>query len=99
MSLYKGRPFALLGVNLDPRREDLKQMTDSGQVTWRCWWEDPAGPGELLEAWQVEGFPTLYLIDHKGVVRHVFLGVPKLPVLEGKIEELVRKAEEAAKAS
>jgi hypothetical protein len=44
----------------------------------------------------VSGWPTLYLIDHEGVIRHKGLRGDKL---DTALEELVPKAEEALKKS
>ena len=66
----KNEPFALIGVNSDGDKEKLvQQMKDEG-VTWRSFWNGPKGTsGPISTRWNVHGWPTLYFIDHKGVIR------------------------------
>ena len=40
---------------------------------------------------------TLYVIDHKGVIRHKWLGSPGDKVLDDAIEKLVAEAEKGGK--
>lgn len=64
----KGRPFALLSVSTDETRETLRKSIASGEVTWRCWWDGaPGGPISL--SWGVESFPSVYVLDRRGVIR------------------------------
>ena len=72
---HEGRPFALLSVNTDETREQLRESIRSGRITWRCWWE-PAGPkGGIPALWHVRGWPTVYILDHKGTIRLKFTGL------------------------
>jgi peroxiredoxin len=86
----EGRPFVLLGVNTDETREELQQTIKSKNLNWRDWW-DP--DGKIAEQWSVSGFPTLFLIDHHGVVRHSALGAPDQHDLDQAIDRLVEEAE------
>lgn len=64
----KGRPFSIVGVNSDSKKQ-LKELVKNGTTTWRNFTNKQAG-GEISTAWGVKSWPTLYLIDHKGVIRH-----------------------------
>jgi hypothetical protein len=87
----EGRPFALLGVNGDGDNPNLKQDIERSQITWRSWIETPANP--LTSRWQVQGFPTLVLIDAKGVIRQRILGRPDDKDLDRLVDALVKEAE------
>jgi hypothetical protein len=66
----KNEPFALIGVNSDEDREKLKPVLDEEHITWRSFWNGPQGPsGPLSAAWNVHGWPTLYVLDAQGVIR------------------------------
>ena len=66
----KDEPFALIGVNSDTDLEALKPTLEKEQITWRSFWNGPNGTqGPISEAWNVKGWPTLYFIDHNGVIR------------------------------
>jgi len=68
----EGKPFALLGINSDKDRiETRKRCRDEG-MTWRSWVNGSSG-STISSAWGVRGWPTIYVLDHKGVVR--FKGV------------------------
>jgi serine/threonine-protein kinase len=90
----QGRPFALLGVNCDKDREGVDRAVMERKVTWRSWRDDNA---VLRGQWQVDAYPTIYLIDHEGVIRKKWVGKPDSEELKAAVEELVRKAEAAQK--
>lgn len=88
------KPFALIGVNSDPDLEKLKPRLQEEQITWRSFWCGPQGTGGPIPTdWGVRGWPTLYVIDHKGITRHKWIGSPKTEVLDEAIEKLVAEAE------
>ena len=64
----EGKPFALLGVNSDPR-DRLREVMKKENITWRSWWDGGDTNGPIARAWGVEGWPTIYVLDHKGVIR------------------------------
>jgi thiol-disulfide isomerase/thioredoxin len=66
--------FAVVGVNLDTDADDLKAEVGRHGIAWRSF-KDAGGQGpKLADRWNVEVFPTLYLLDRKGVVRKVWTG-------------------------
>lgn len=88
------KPFALIGVNSDTDLTKLKAVLEKEQITWRSFWNGPKGTGgPISEAWNVQGWPTLYLIDHKGVIRHKWLGSPGDKVMDEAIDKLIAEAE------
>jgi hypothetical protein len=89
--------FVLLGVNSDKDREECKSKNKTEEITWRSFWNGEQGTqGPISKAWEVRGWPTLYLIDHKGVVRRKFLGNPGDADLDRLIDELVERVEKDA---
>ena len=94
----EGKPFALVGVNSDRDREQLKPVLEKEQITWRSFWNGPEGTGGPISAdWNVHGWPTLYVIDHKGIIRHKWVGSPGGEKLDAAIEKLVEIAEKEGK--
>jgi hypothetical protein len=92
------KPFALVGVNSDSDLEALKDVLKEENISWRSFWNGPKGTsGPISEEWNVSGWPTLYVIDHKGVIRHKYVGSPGDEVLDKAIEKLVEAAEKEAK--
>lgn len=91
----ENKPFALVGVNSDREKDFIKQENEKEQITWRSFWCGEQGTsGPIPTAWNVRGWPTLYFIDHKGIIR------AKNVREEAKIDELIDKlVEEAEKES
>ena len=70
----KDKPFAIIGVNSDTDKNKLKKRLTEEKITWRSFWNGPKGPdGPISTAWNVHGWPTIYVLDHHGVIR--FKGV------------------------
>ena len=63
-----GKQFAILSVNTDREKETLRQSLKDGEITWPCWWDGPNRP--ICAEWNVTRFPTTYVIDAAGVIRH-----------------------------
>jgi thiol-disulfide isomerase/thioredoxin len=97
---YAGRPFALLSVNTDEERETLRESIKSGEITWRCWWEPGGAGGATPARWNVHSWPTIYILDHEGVIRNKsvgFIGTEKSgPGLERAIDPLLAEIEQGA---
>jgi hypothetical protein len=92
------KPFALIGVNSDTDIPALKKRMEEEQITWRSFWNGKEGTGgPISRAWNVRGWPTLFIIDHKGVIRHKYVGSPGEKALDEAIEKLVAEAEKEAK--
>jgi hypothetical protein len=89
----EGKPFALIGVNSDKDREELKKVLQDESITWRSFWNGGSTSGPISKQWNVRGWPTLYVIDHQGIIRGRFLGSPGEKVLDALIEGLVKDAE------
>jgi hypothetical protein len=89
---YANRSFVLLGVNCDKSKETLRQLTKQQKVTWRCWWDGRRGIGEQ---WQVDGYPALYLLDEKGIIREIFHGRLNPTKLDEAIARWVKLRETA----
>lgn len=87
----KNEPFALIGINTDSDKADYRKQQEKHGVTWRSSWEGSTS-GAIPTEWGVSGYPTLYLLDHKGVIRKSWLGGPDEKELDELIEKLVAEA-------
>jgi len=63
------KPFALLGVNSDADRDEIRRIVKEKNLTWRSWW-DGSTRGPISTQWNIRSWPAIYLIDHEGVIRH-----------------------------
>jgi hypothetical protein len=64
----EGKPFVLLGVNSDRDRKELKKVLEKEQITWRSWFDGGKIGGPIATQYNVHGWPTVYILDHKGVI-------------------------------
>lgn len=85
-----GRPFALLGVNNDEKLSRVKKAVKKNNINWRSWYDGEGG--DIVKKFKIRSFPTIFLVDHTGVIRYKNLRGDKL---DRAIELLVTEAEEA----
>jgi len=86
----KNEKFALLGINSDGTAEELKKILADRGITWRQA-VDESTSGPLATKWNVHGWPTIFVIDAKGVIRF-------RDVRGKEMEEAVQKLLAEAKA-
>jgi hypothetical protein len=65
----KSKPFALIGINSDGDRLVLNKIMKEQGITWRQF-VDVTTSGPIATKWNVHGWPTIYILDHKGVIRY-----------------------------
>ncbi len=66
----KDAPFAIIGVNSDRDLDKLRPRLEEEKITWRSFWNGPEGTGgPISKAWNVSGWPTIYVLDAEGVIR------------------------------
>lgn len=87
---HKNSPFALLGVNSDSKQR-LQSVINQKKVTGTTCSDGESGP--IATRWRVESFPTIYIIDHKGIVRHRLEGRPNPRDLDIVLARLFAVAE------
>ena len=85
----EGKPFVLLGVNSDGDKEKLRKRMKEENITWRSWWDGGNTHGPIANQFNVRGWPTLYVVDHRGIIRHKWLGFPGAEVFDSAIDKLV----------
>lgn len=91
----KGKPFQLVSVSVDEKKDTLTKFIEKEPMPWTHWWDD-GEENPLVKTMRVKAFPTLYLIDAKGVIRKKWIGVPggdpESPAVEEAIEHLLKDA-------
>ncbi len=65
----KNRPFALLGLNSDSDRAKLRAAMEKEGITWWSWWDGGKTGGPIATRWDVHTWPTIIVLDEKGVIR------------------------------
>ncbi len=87
---YEGRPFTLLGVNNDKEISRVKEAVRENDINWRSWYDGSKGP--IVKQFGIRSFPTIFLVDHTGVIRYKNVRGKKL---DKAIAKLVEEAEGA----
>jgi thiol-disulfide isomerase/thioredoxin len=88
---FKDKPFVIVGVNGDDERTKAQEVMTKEKMTWPSFWNGDKGPdGPLSRAWNVRGWPTIYVLDAKGVIRAKNLRGKEL---ETAVEELLKEME------
>ena len=83
----KDKPFSLIGINSDPKAT-LDKLIKEETVTWECVWDGGTTRGPIATEWNVTGWPTIYILDHEGVIRFKNL---RGEAMEKAVEELLDK--------
>ena len=60
--------FVLFGINSDEDPESFRSESMKLGVTWPSVF-DGSTRGPVATTWGVSGWPTIYIVDHKGVIR------------------------------
>jgi thiol-disulfide isomerase/thioredoxin len=88
---FKDQPFVILGVNGDDPMDVAKLAQEKHQLPWRSFYADgPFGP--IPTQWDLAGWPTIVLIDAKGIVRFRFES-PTPQTVERATRTLLREME------
>jgi hypothetical protein len=81
-----GKPFALIGVNgniSEPAK--LKEVMARESLSWRSF----VDTGAITAAWNAPGTPSYYVIDHRGMIRHKWVGNPGAKTIDAALEKLI----------
>ena len=89
----QGKPFALIGINSDDKNH-LRDVIKKENMTWRSWLDGGDTSGPIATQWNVRGWPTIYVLDHKGVIR--FKG-PREHDLDKAVDQLLAELQNSAK--
>jgi len=84
----KNKPFALIGINTDDP-ETWRQRSKADPVSWRNAVEGSTS-SPLCRAWNVTSFPTIYVLDAKGVIRFTRV---RGEAMDKAVEELLAELE------
>lgn len=92
----QNKPFALIGVNIncqDPGT--LKKVMDKEQLNFRSFTDkaDGDGLGVIGSNWNLFGTPTVFVLDHKGVIRYRQIGIPDKKAIDEVVNKLIQQAE------
>lgn len=68
MVRYSDQPFTVMTVMADKTISTVRKAVDSGEITWPVIWDGDKGP--IARDWNITAYPTIYLVDQEGRIRH-----------------------------
>jgi len=92
----EGKPFAFVSVSVDDDAGTVRKFQRKEPMPWTNWWVGK--PSKPIEDWDVEGYPTVFLVDHKGVIRYKQVGLDEDDKLGEEAERLVKALEAERKS-
>jgi len=63
----KDKPFSLVSISADDDKADVESFLKKEEMPWTHWYSGP--DSGIVRDWNVRFFPTIYIIDAKGVIR------------------------------
>jgi len=84
----EGKPFALIGVNCDEKKDIQKKTEQEHKITWRSFFD--GSPGSISRKWHVKYLPTIYVLDQKGVIRYKDV---RGEAMDDAVDKLLKEAE------
>jgi RNA polymerase sigma factor (sigma-70 family) len=64
----EGKPFVLLGIHADDHTERAKAAAEQYEMSWPSFQDARTGP--ISKAYNINSWPTIYVLDRKGVIRY-----------------------------
>ncbi len=85
---FEGRPIDLIGINTGDDLDELKHLVIEKEITWKVVWDGSAEEGPVTRQWVIRSMPTIYVLDHKGVIRNKGFLSPE--EISGTVEMLLK---------
>ena len=83
----KDTPFAFVSISVDEEKKELEDFLAKESMPWTHWWE--GADAAVVKQWNIRFFPTIYVIDAKGVIRYKHIRGDEL---ERAVDKLVAEA-------
>jgi thiol-disulfide isomerase/thioredoxin/predicted esterase len=91
---FQGQPFEIVGVNCDGDVDKARNAVARTGMTWRSFRNQAGNSQAITSDWKVLGYPTVYLIDHHGMIRKRWIGSPppdELAQMTGTLVDAARQ--------
>lgn len=91
---YRHLGFEIIGISADLDREDLVAVVKQRNITWPQYFDSSGKDNGAIKKFGITHFPSMWLVDKKGVIRYVSAGRD----MGGKIESLISEGAPAAQS-
>jgi peroxiredoxin len=96
LTRHAADPFVILGVDSDDDAARFRELSKEHGLGWRSVWEGGRN-GPVAQLYRVRAFPTLFLIDARGLIRKSWVSVPSDKALDDEIALAIAAAKSGAK--
>jgi len=83
----EGKDFALVGIHADDDNEKAKAAAEKYEMTWPSFQDAREGP--ISRTYNVHGWPTIYVLDGKGVI--CYRGLYHRSEIAAAVEKLLKE--------
>ncbi len=84
----------MIGINTDGDKDEYRDKAKSHKLNWRDAWQGSPG-GPIPTAWNINMYPSNFVLDAEGRIRHRNVHGERLGKIVAKlIEETKAKSEE-----
>jgi peroxiredoxin len=84
---YKEKDFIIISIDLYEDIEKVKDFINENGIEWIVVIDRD---GQVAKKYNIQAIPTLILIDSKGIIADVYIGVTDENILKNKIETLIQ---------
>ena len=88
---YKGRPFTMLGINVDATPAEAKKAIDAEQMAWPHLFDGDTATARVVQRYNVASYPMMYVVDAQGSIR--LKGHMPPDIIDPVIDRLVKEQE------
>jgi thiol-disulfide isomerase/thioredoxin len=64
----KDKPFVLVSISFDAEKKTLTDYLAKQPMPWNHWWN--GAEGKLKDTLNIQHYPTIFVLDPQGVIRH-----------------------------
>jgi thiol-disulfide isomerase/thioredoxin len=83
------KPFVLVGVNCGDDRNTARDTVSKREMTWKQWWDRGGTRDAPIQiAYDVQHWPTIYVLDRAGVIRYID---PESEKLDDAVDTLLKE--------
>ena len=90
----KGKPFVLVSISIDAKKEKVKDFLKDNEMPWTHWWN--GAKGGVISELGIKFIPTIHVLDAKGIIRAK--GV-RGEAMDKAVDKLLKELEESKKTS
>ena len=83
-----GKPFVFVSISADEKKSTLETFLKKTPMPWTHWHNGTVG---IVDDWDIEAFPTIFILDAKGIIRAKIEGADN-KAIEEEVEKLLKEA-------